>query len=412
MNISIIESFSEIKSSKLIDKTTISKILEETFRTEIIRKFGTDENFDIILNPSNGDFEIWRNKLIVPESELIDTNSQITLSEARKIEEDFEMGEDLYEEFKFENLGRRSISNIKQNLISKIKEQVVEKTVDKFNDMIGLPYESEVRHIRRDMVILMDVDGNELILPKENQLRGEFYKKGSSLLGVVESAEIVRGKALIKISRSSEKFLEFLLENEIPEISDGVITIRQIVRDPGTKAKVLVESYDDNIDPIGVCVGMKGSRINRVVHELSGETIDIINYTENKELLINRCLKPANISSIKIDEGIANIYMPSTEIGKAVGRGGSNIRLTSKITGLEINIINDSYDSEDDVLLTEFNDEVEDWILNEFIKVGLDTAKSVLQYSVSELERKTDLEVITIENLLELLKSEFDEDED
>jgi len=258
----------------------------------------------------------------------------------------------------------------------------------------------------------MDVDGNELILPKENQLRGEFYKKGSSLLGVVESAEIVRGKALIKISRSSEKFLEFLLENEIPEISDGVITIRQIVRDPGTKAKVLVESYDDNIDPIGVCVGMKGSRINRVVHELSGETIDIINYTENKELLINRCLKPANRSSIKIDEGIANIYMPSTEIGKAVGRGGSNIRLTSKITGLEINIINDSYDSEDDVLLTEFNDEVEDWILNEFIKVGLDTAKSVLQYSVSELERKTDLEVITIENLLELLKSEFDEDED
>ena len=411
MNISMLESFSEIKSEKMIDNPVITKILDDVFRTEIKRKFGTDENFDFIVNPSNGDFEIWRTRIVVDDGEVEDDDTEISISEVKKIEDDFEIGEEYAEEFKFDMLGRRSILNIKQNLISKFKDYDALQTVEKFERIKGNIYTAEIKHVRRNAVILIDTDGNEILLPRENQIKGEFYKIGTNLSGVIEKSEVISGKPVIIMTRNSNEFLEALLEEEIPEIFDGLITIKKIARVPGFKSKVVVETYDDRIDPVGVCVGMNGSRINSIVRELSGENIDIINYTENLDLLVSRCLKPAKIDKIESDEDNLNVYLDIDEIGKAVGKGGVNVKLTSEITGYNVNIINNSTeDAEDDVILREFNDEIDDWVIDEFIKIGLDTAKSVLNYSAKTLEDRTDLEVETIEEVLRILKSEFNEE--
>lgn len=411
MNISMLESFSEIKSEKMIDNPVITKILDDVFRTEIKRKFGTDENFDFIVNPSNGDFEIWRTRIVVDDGEVEDTDTEISISEVKKIEDDFEIGEEYAEEFKFDMLGRRSILNIKQNLISKFKDYDALQTVEKFERIKGNIYTAEIKHVRRNAVILIDTDGNEILLPRENQIKEEFYKIGTNLSGVIEKSEVISGKPVIIMTRNSNEFLEALLEEEIPEIFDGLITIKKIARVPGFKSKVVVETYDDRIDPVGVCVGMNGSRINSIVRELSGENIDIINYTENLDLLVSRCLKPAKIDKIESDEDNLNVYLDIDEIGKAVGKGGVNVKLTSEITGYNVNIINNSTeDAEDDVILREFNDEIDDWVIDEFIKIGLDTAKSVLNYSAKTLEDRTDLEVETIEEVLRILKSEFNEE--
>lgn len=410
MNISMLESFSEIKSEKMIDNPVITKILDDVFRTEIKRKFGTDENFDFVLNPSNGDFEIWRTKIVVDDGEFRDPEKEISISEVKKIEDDYEIGEEYAEEFKFDMLGRRSILNIKQNLISKFKIYDALQTVEKFERIKGNIYNAEIKHVRKNLVILIDTDGNEILLPRENQIKGEFYKIGTNLSGVIDKSEVISGKPFITMSRNSNKFLEALLEEEIPEIFDGLITIKKIARVPGFKSKVVVEAYDDRIDPVGVCVGMKGSRINSIVRELSGENIDIINYTENLDLLVSRCLKPAKIEKILKDGDNLNIYLNVDEIGKAVGKGGVNVKLASEITGYNVNIINNSAeDAEDDVSLREFNDEIDDWVIDEFVKIGLDTAKSVLNYSAKTLEDRTDLEVETIEEVLKILKSEFNE---
>jgi transcription termination/antitermination protein NusA len=410
MNISIIETFSEIKSEKMVDKTVIMQIVEDVFRTELRRKFGSDENFDIILNPTNGDFEIWKVRTVVEDNQVEDKNLQISLSDVSEIEDDFEIGEEFSEEFKMEEFGRRSILNIKQNLKSKFRDYDALQAVKRFEDMIGYLYTAEVKHIKRNIVILMDSDGNEVILPRENQIKREFYKKGQYLSGVIESAEVISGKPIVKISRSSEKFIEALLEEEIIEIFDGVISIKAIAREPGVKSKVLVESYDDRIDPVGICVGNKGSRISSIIRKLNGETIDIINYTDNTSLLLSRCLKPAKINSIQIEEDTINVMIDFEEIGKAVGKQGVNIKLTSKLVGYKVNLVNTSFAEDDyDINLREFNDEIEDWVIDEFIKIGLDTAKSVLNYSVSTLEDKTDLEIETIEEVVKILKSEFDE---
>lgn len=404
--ISMVETFTEIKSEKFIDNPTIMSILTDVFKVEFKRKFGTDENFDLIVNPSKGDFEIWWLKTVVEDGELVDENTEITLSKVRKIEKDFEVGEDYSEEFKIEDLGRRSIQNIRQNLKLKFKEYDAIQTVEKFKDMIGTTYSPEVKHIRRNMAILIDDQGDEILLMKEDQIRGDFYKIGYRVKGVIKSAEVINNKPVIKLSRNCNEFLEALLEEEIVEIYDGVINIKKIAREPGNKSKVTVESYDDRIDPIGICVGMNGSRIKPIVNELSGENIDIISHTENIQLLTTRCLKPAKILKVEIGETL-NIFLDAEEIGKAVGRKGVNVRLTSEITGYDVNIVNNSFDEESDIYLTEFNDEIDDWIIEEFLKIGLDTAKSVLKYNVETLEDRTDLEVETIEDIIKILKSEF-----
>lgn len=412
MNISMVESFSDIKSVKMIDKNTIIRLVEEVFRNELKRKFETDENFDIILNPNNGDFEIWRMKTVVNDGEVINDNLEVSLSEVRKIEDDFEVGEEFSEEFKFEKIGRRSILNIKQNLISKFREYNATQTVDKFKDLIGEVYSGEVVSIKRNTVILVDDQGDDITLPRENQIKNEFYKRGTVLSGVIESSEIFNGKALIKISRKSPKYIESLLQEEIPEIMDGIITIKSIVREAGVKSKVVVESYDDRIDPVGICVGTNGSRINSVVRQLNGETIDVINYTSNENLLISRCLKPAKVDSISIEDDVANVYLHPEEIGKAVGKYGVNVKLTSEITGYEINVINSLYEGEDldDVDLKEFSDEIDEWVINQFVKVGFKTARSVLETNFKDLEEKTDLEDETINDVIRIIKLELDEE--
>lgn len=410
MNVSMLESFSEIKSEKMIDNPVITKILDDVFRAEIIKKFGSDENFDFVMNPSNGDFEIWKKRTVVSDDKLEDIQNEISLSDVRKIEDDFEVGEEFAEEFKFENLGRRSILNIKQNLKSKFRNYDTLRTVEKFEKIKGEIYRAEINHVRRNTVILIDHEANGILLPKENQIKGEFYKIGTNLSGIIEKSEAISGKPIITMSRSSSEFLEALLESEIPEIFDGLITVKKIARSPGVKSKVVVETYDDRIDPVGVCVGMNGNRINSIVHELSGENIDIINHTENLDLLVSRCLKPAKIDKVEKNDNDINVYLDVSEIGKAVGKGGVNVRLTSEITGHNINIINRSNEIVEDVDLREFNDEIDDWVIDEFVKIGLDTAKSVLNYNAKTLEDRTDLEPETIEEVLEILKSEFNEE--
>lgn len=410
-NIALIDSFSEFKDDKLIDRVTLMAILEEVFRSALKKKYGSDDNFDIIINPDKGDMEIWRNRVVVADGEVEDENSEISLSEARRIEPDFEVGEDVSEEVKLIQLGRRAILALRQNLISKIHEHDNTNLYKQFKDLIGDIYTAEVHHVRPKVVILMDDEGNEIVLPKEKQIPSDYFKKGDSVRGVIESVELKGNKPQIIMSRTAPLFLEKLFEQEIPEVFDGLISVKNVVRIPGEKAKVAVDSYDDRIDPVGACVGMKGSRIHGIVRELGNENIDVINYTTNTQLYITRALSPAKVSSIKINEEkkTAEVFLKVEEVSKAIGRGGHNIRLAGQLTGYELDVIREGLEEEeDDVELREFSDEIEDWIILEFEKIGLDTAKSILDQDVADLVRRTDLEEETILDVVRILKEEFD----
>ena len=408
-NLALIESFSEFKDDKMIDRVTLMAILEDVFRSALKRKYGEDDNFDIIINPDKGDLEIWRNRVVVADGEVEDDNSEISLSEARKIEPDYEVGEDVAEEVKLIQLGRRAILALRQNLISKIHEHDNTNIFKHFKELEGELYSAEVHHIRHRVIILLDDDGNEIIMPKDRQIPSDFFRKGENVRGIIESVELRGNKPNIILSRTSPKFLEKLFEHEIPEVFDGVITVKAVVREPGEKAKVAVDSYDDRIDPVGACVGVKGSRIHGIVRELGNENIDVINWTANTQLYIGRALSPAKIVSIKIDEENkkAEVRLNPEEVSKAIGRRGHNIRLAGKLTGYEIDVIREGV--EEDVELTEFSDEIEGWIIEELSKIGLDTAKSVLEQDVDDLVKRTDLEEETIIALMNILNSEFED---
>ncbi|WP_299222831.1 transcription termination factor NusA [uncultured Psychroserpens sp.] len=408
-NIALIESFSEFKDDKLIDRVTLMAILEDVLRNALKKKYGDDDNFDIIINPDKGDLEIWRNRIVVADDEVEEPNQEIALSEAQKIEPDFEVGEDVAEEVKLVDLGRRSILALRQNLISKIHEHDNTNIYKQFKDLEGEIYSAEVHHIRHRAIILLDDEGNEIILPKDKQIPSDFFRKGENVRGIIESVELKGNKPAIVMSRTAPVFLEKLFEQEIPEVFDGLITIKKVVRIPGEKAKVAVDSYDDRIDPVGACVGMKGSRIHGIVRELGNENIDVINYTNNLNLFITRALSPARVTSIKIDEENkrAEVLLKPEEVSKAIGRGGHNIRLAGQLTGYEIDVFREG--AEEDVELREFSDEIESWIIDEFSKAGLDTAKSVLEQDVEDLVKRTDLEEETILDVIRILKEEFEE---
>ncbi|CAA0250052.1 Transcription termination/antitermination protein NusA [Tenacibaculum maritimum] len=416
-NIELIESFSDFKDNKSIDRVTLMSILEEVFRAALKRKFGSDDNFDIIINPDKGDLEIWRNRVVVADGFSEDDNEEIELAEARKIEPDFEIGEDVSEEVKLIDLGRRAILALRQNLISKIHEHDSTNIFKQFKKLEGDLYSAEVHHIRHNAVILLDDEGNEIVLPKSEQIRSDFFRKGDAVRGVIKSVELRGNKPAIILSRTSPNFLVKLFEQEIPEVFDGLITIEGVARIPGEKAKVAVDSYDDRIDPVGACVGVKGSRIHGIVRELGNENIDVINYTKNEQLFIARALSPAKVSSMEIKpyeeekdgrKGRVNVFLKPEEVSKAIGRGGVNIRLASQLTGYEIDVQREGIE-EEDVELTEFSDEIEAWVIQEFKKIGLDTAKSVLEQNVAELVKRTDLEEETIIDVQQILKDEFEE---
>jgi N utilization substance protein A len=414
-NLALIDSFSEFKDDKLIDRVTLMAILEDVFRNALKKKFGSDDNFDIIINPDKGDMEIWQRRVIVADDDVDLDHLEISLTDARKIEPDFEIGEEVSEEVKLIDLGRRAILALRQNLISKIHEHDNTNLYKQFKDLIGEIYTAEVHHVRPRVVILLDDDGNEIVLPKEKQIPSDFFRKGDNVRGIIESVELKGNKPQIIMSRTSEKFLEKLFEQEIPEVFDGLIMVKNVVRIPGEKAKVAVDSYDDRIDPVGACVGMKGSRIHGIVRELGNENIDVINYTSNIQLFITRALSPAKVSSIKINEDTkrAEVFLKLEEVSKAIGRGGHNIKLAGQLTGYELDVIREgdvagTVADDDDVELTEFSDEIEDWVIEEFAKIGLDTAKSILKQDVNDLVRRTDLEEETILDVMRILTEEFD----
>ncbi len=416
-NIDLIDSFSEFKDVKSVDRVTLMSILEEVFRAALKRKFGSDDNFDIIINPDKGDLEIWRNRIVVADGFSEDDNEEIELAEARKIEPDFEIGEDVSEEVKLIDLGRRAILALRQNLISKIQEHDSTNIFKQFKDLEGEIYSAEVHHIRHNAVILLDDEGNEMVLPKSEQIRSDFFRKGDAVRGVIKSVELRGTKPAIILSRTSPNFLVKLFEQEIPEVFDGLITIEGVARIPGEKAKIAVDSYDDRIDPVGACVGMKGSRIHGIVRELGNENIDVINYTKNEQLFIARALSPAKIVSMEVKpaeevvdgkKGRVNVFLKPEEVSKAIGKGGVNIRLASQLTGYEIDVQREGIEDED-VELTEFVDEIEGWVIDELKKIGLDTARSVLEKDVAELLKRTDLEEETILEVQQILKEEFED---
>ncbi len=410
--INLSESFSEFKEFKDIDRPTMMNILESVFRNMIIKKYGSDENFDIILNIDKGDLEVWRNREIVEDGEVEDENSQIALSEAIKIEPDFEVGEEASEEVKLNDFGRRAVLALRQNLISKVLELEKDNIFKKYEDRVGDIITGEVYQVWKRELLILDDESNELILPKTEQIPNDYFKKGDNIRAVVKQVEIRNNKPLITLSRTSPVFLERLFEMEVPEIFDGLITIKNIVREPGERAKVAVESYDDRIDPVGACVGMKGSRIHGIVRELKNENIDVINFTSNNQLYITRALSPAKVTSIKLDDenGKAEVYLSPDQVSLAIGRGGHNIKLAGKLTGYEIDVYRDNVENEpdDDVLLDEFADEIEAWIIDELKAIGCDTAKNVLELSEEELLKRTDLEEETIKEVRNIFKSEFE----
>ncbi len=409
----LIESFAEFAREKNIDRPTMISILEEVFRTMIRKAYGDDHNFDVILNAESGDLEMWRNREIVDDnSEDIWDTDKIPLSEAQKIEPDFEIGEQVAEEVKIEDFGRRIVQTARQTLIQKVKDLEKEMLFNQYKDQVGELLTVEVYQILGRELICMDEEGNELSLPKSEQIPKDRFRKGTSIRAVVHKVEINNGNPKLTLSRTSPVFLERLFELEIPEIQDGIITIRKIVREPGERAKVAVESFDDRIDPVGACVGMKGSRIHSIVRELENENIDVIQWTENTNLLISRSLSPAKISNVRIDEAgeRVSVFLKPDQVSLAIGKGGLNIKLAIKLIGMELDVFRDieGVIEEEDVDLMEFTDEIEEWVLLEFRKIGLDTAKSVLGLSKADLVRRTELEEETVEEVLEVLKKEFD----
>ena len=414
-NKALIESFSDFKDDKSIDRVTLMAILEEVISASLRKRFGDDDNFNIIINPDKGDMEIWHNRTVVDDAEVEDPYKQISLTDARKIEPDFEVGEEVSEEFKLADLGRRDILALRQNLVSKVYEHDSSNTYKYFKELEGEIFTAEVHHIRHNAVILLDDDGNELVLPKTEQIKSDFFRKGDNVKGIIKFVELKGNKPNITFSRTDPRFLVKLFEQEIPEISEGLITIEGVARIPGEKAKVAVDSYDDRIDPVGACVGMKGSRIHGIVRELGNENIDVINYTKNENLFIQRALSPANVISVKIfpenrrdgKKGHVDVYLKPEEVSKAIGKNGVNIKLASILTGYEIDVQRETVDDED-VELTEFSDEIEAWVIKEFQRVGLDTAKSILDQNVFDLVNRTDLEEETIIEVQRILREEFD----
>ncbi len=414
-SINLIDTFSEFKELKNIDKSTLINVVEESFRNAIAKTYGSDKNFDVIINPDKGDFEIYRNRLVVADDEFEDENTEVRLSQARKIDSDYEVGEDYTEQVDFNEFGRRAILTLRQTLNSKILDLQKESLFQEYSERVGEIISAELYQIWKKEMLLMDDEGNELYLPKSEQIPSDFYRKGETVRAVIAQIDNKNNNPKITLSRTSPLFLQRLLELEVPEIHDGLITIKKIVRIPGERAKIAVESYDERIDPVGACVGVKGSRIHGIVRELRNENIDIINYTENVNLFIARALNPAKTTSITIfeDEKRAEVYLKPEEVSLAIGKGGFNIKLASMLTGYEIEVFRDieEQDSEEDIYLEEFADEIDEWIIDTLKSIGCDTAKSVLAVSREDLIRRTDLEEKTIDDILDILKSEFEEED-
>ncbi len=409
-HINLVETFSEFKEFKNIDRETMMRILEDIFRHMLIKRYGSADNCDIIVNIDKGDLEIWRNRTIVEDGAVEDENLQIAYSEAVKIEPDFEIGEEVSEEIKMLDFGRREILSIRQNLISKIQEYEKDNVYRKYKERIGEIITGEVYQVWKKEILVLDDEGIELILPKSEQIPTDFYRKGDTIRAVVSKVEMRNNTPAIILSRTSSAFLERLFESEVPEVFDGLITIKNIVRVPGERAKIAVESYDDRIDPVGACVGMKGSRIHGIVRELKNENIDVINYTSNASLYITRALSPAKISSINILEAEkkAEVYLRPDQVSLAIGKGGFNIKLAGKLTGYEIDVYREAEVDSEDVDLNEFSDEIEEWIIDAFKAIGCDTAKSILNLSIEDLVKRTDLEEETVKDVVRILKEEFE----
>ncbi|MDR1706691.1 transcription termination factor NusA [Dysgonomonas sp.] len=412
--ISLIDTFSEFKELKNIDRMTMISVLEDSFRNVIAKLFGSNDNYDVIINPDKGDLEIWRNRTIVEDSELEDGNTQISLSEAKKIDEDFEVGEEVTDEVFFEDFGRRAILNLRQTLTSKILELQKEGLYSRYKEKIGEIVSGEVYQIWKKEILLLDDEKEELLLPKTEQIPSDFFRKGEHVRAVVERVENKNNNPKIILSRTSPVFLERLLEIEVPEINDGLITIKKIARIPGERAKVAVESYDERIDPVGACVGMKGSRIHGIVRELRNENIDIINYTSNVNLYIQRALSPAKITSVKVneEEKRAEVLLRPEEVSLAIGKGGFNIKLASMLTGYTIDVYRDIDDfDEEDIYLDEFRDEIDGWVIDQLKKIGCVTAKNVLATDRNKLVQEADLEENTVDEILAILRTEFEDGE-
>ena len=410
-NLNLIETFSEFKELKSIDRATMMSVLEDVFRGMLVKMFGTADNFDIIINIDKGDFEIWRNREVVEDGAVTEPNTQMSLSEAKLIDNDYEVGEEVTDEVKLLDFGRRAILALRQNLTARILDLEKNNIFQKYKDRIGDIITGEIYQVWKREILVLDEEGNELILPKSEQIPTDYFRKGDSIRAVVVRVEMRNNTPLIILSRTSPIFLERLFELEVPEIFDGLILIKKIVRIPGERAKVAVESYDERIDPVGACVGMKGSRIHGIVRELKNENIDVINYTTNLQLYITRALSPAKISSLKIDEKNkkADVYLKPNEVSLAIGKGGLNIKLASQLTGYEIDVYRETeYADEEDVNLEEFADEIDSWIIDELRAIGCDTARSVLNLNMEDLVKRTDLEEETIKEVLKILKAEFE----
>ncbi len=411
----LIESFGEFARSKNIDRPTMMSILDDVFRTMIRKKYDQDENFDVIINPDNGDLEIWRNREIVDDnSEDIWDHDKITLTDAQKIEPDFEVGESVAEGVKLEDFGRRAVLMARQTLIQRVKDLERDNLYQKYKDQVGEIVTGEVYQVWSREALIMDKDDNELVMPKGEQIPKDRFRKGDTVRAVVHRVEVINGTPKIILSRAAPAFLERLFELEVPEIYDGLIVIKNVVREPGERAKVAVESYDERIDPVGACVGMKGSRIHPVVRELENENIDIINYTDNLELYIARALSPAKVGSMKINQesGRVSVFMKPDQVSLAIGRGGANIKLASRLVGMEIDVFREAIDYEEDISLDEFQDEIEPWVLAELKKIGLDTGRAVLAVKKDDIVRRTELEEEMVDDVYRVIRQEFADDED
>ncbi len=418
-SVNLIESFSLFKEDKNIDRATLMSIIEDVFRTMLVKKYGSDKNFDIIVNPDKGDIEIYKNRTIVDDefaddSFDYDPNKHISLTEAQKIEPDFEIGEEVTELVKLDEIGRRNVLSVRQNLVQEILELEKSGIYNKYKERVGDIINAEVYQVWKKEIMLLDDEGNELLLPKTEQIPSDFFKKGDSVKAVVHKVELKNGTPSIIMSRTAPLFLERLFEMEVPEVFDGLITIKKIVREPGERAKVAVESYDDRIDPVGACVGMKGSRIHGIVRELKNENIDVINYTSNAQLLIQRSLSPAKVTSVKLNEDTkrAEVFLTPDQISLAIGKGGFNIKLAGKLTGYEIDVFRDNEDAAtdiEDVDLIEFSDEIDESVIKALQAIGCDTAKSVLELEMADLVRRTGLSEDVIEDVKQVLQSEFED---